>query len=287
MKNKIFYLHIPKCSGSTINKLFKDKIVKCKYIEHAESHLEKIELANGFSSYDYISGHITLPQFEKFVKDISVLKISTFRKPDEHLASHIAWVRKLGEPSEIERLSRHDDSIRKIVKKIVDVDLSSAPQITKFICWLEENRLYLFHNTQTRYLTGSLVQNHIHLLHAFKQLDSLDFVGISERLTEFIVYLFYGLGWEVDSIDIPKENQNLERFGFDMSNKEIKSAVTPLIEFDWIIYCRAREIFISRLHLMLAEFERNGPFGYSSVAIRSVNTRINNLLKKRKNRTFF
>ena len=153
---RIFYLHIPKTAGSTINKIFLSNHDEDEALTHIESKniFDGKECNSGPNIYRYLSGHIKYPFLRNNLDLKDWTTICTFRKPDEHLASHISWVRLLGEPGHENRLKQHGENIQEIVNHIKNVDLSSPSQIRDLISWLEDNNQYLFHNTQTRYLWG-------------------------------------------------------------------------------------------------------------------------------------
>ena len=159
----IFYLHIPKTAGTVINSLFSKSFTKESVATHIESQnilktLEADEIAN---KYSYLSGHIPYPQASSALQLDDWLIFSTFRKPEEHVVSHIAWVRLLTEKGHEERLKKHELPIKRIANYIKTLDLSKPEDLVHMIQWLENNNYYLFHNTQTRYLSGGKAQRTI------------------------------------------------------------------------------------------------------------------------------
>ena len=271
----IFYLHIPKTAGSAINKLFVSGYGDDKALTHIESKdlFGKKESKKEVSGYKYLSGHIPYPRVQLNIDLCRWASICTFRRPEEQLASHFSWVRLLAEPGHEDRLGQHTASIRKIVSYMKDVDLSSPDQIAGLIEWLEGNKFYLFHNAQTRYLCGGNAGRGIEpkLLHmALDNLDAIDFVGIVERMDEFILMLAHVFQLGVDESSLAKENSNSERFGLDLSNKETRKVVEPLIAYDRIICAKAREKFIDQYHSFLAVLEKNKQLSYTTVNINSL-----------------
>ena len=95
------------------------------------------------------------------------------------------------------------------------------------------------------------------LQQALNHLDEIDFVGIVERMDEFILMLAHVFQLEIDERLLEKENSNSERFGLDLTNSGTRKAIEPLIAYDRIIYAKAREKYIDQFHAFLAIVEKN------------------------------
>ena len=263
IKNKkVYFLHIPKTAGTTINTLFSTHFPEDKILTHIESNevITRPDKKDILSEYQYVSGHYPYPAAQANLTLSDRATIATFRSPEEHIVSHLCWVRLLGEPEHANRLSQHDSNIQSIVKHLKTVDLSDPDQIPALIDWLEENNFFLFHNTQTRYLCGgkknpSLTENQIQT--ALTNLEEIDFVGTVERLNEFILLLISTLDINTTNNMPKRENTNNNKFGMDSNNKALITALNPLIKYDKIIYDKAREIFIDKFHNFLASIEKS------------------------------
>jgi len=263
--NKYFFLHIPKTGGSFFNgflaKNFKDFVdhIESKIDLNNENDLKKLKKINAFS------GHIIYPLFRnKFKENISYITI--LRNPIEQIISHITYVRELGEKSEKNRLEKHSEVIKKIVFKLKTVDLSSPNEIKQLIKWLEDNKIWLFHDCQTRYLGGGMgAIKPINLNMALENLEKIDYVGITERLKEFMILL--ALKEKFKLIEYQKENVTKNRYGLDINNPEIRKELQPLIQNDHIIYKFARKKFIANLYESIYNFEiKKGP-RYSAIRV--------------------
>jgi hypothetical protein len=264
-KQKIFYLHIPKTAGSSMNKFLTAQYKEDESLIHIESKVDFADkkAIDKIDNYKLLSGHIQLPQMQRKLKVLdSRTTIATFRIPIEHVISHIAWVRKLGDKGEEGRLKQHNSTVQKIVKKLLTLDLSNASDISKLIKWLEDEKIYLFHDTQTRYLCGgpnsSLGAAQIN--QALIHMNKLDFVGTTERLKEFQSMLCYRLNWMFCDKQEEKININTSYYGLDIKDETIRKALQPLVQSDNIIYRIAREKFIDDMHRFLVEIEKSkGP----------------------------
>ena len=260
-KNKIFYLHIPKTAGSSMNKFLTSQFKEGQTLTHIES---KIDFQNNddvlkADNYELLSGHIQLPQAQHKLKVFETRQIiTTFRIPFEHVVSHIAWVRKLGDNGEEKRLQQHNATVQKIVAKLLQTDLSNAEDVLSFIDWLEMEKIYLFHDTQTRYLCGGPAKELLpqHINSAISNLQKIDFVGVTERLGEFMALLCFQNDWKINTSEEIVENKNSNNYGLDIQNPKIREALQKLVKWDNLIYKLARERFIDDMHLFLAQLEK-------------------------------
>lgn len=240
MSQKYFYLHIPKTAGTTFNDFLKKNFSSAQCTFHLESKIDKVK------NKTVLSGHIVLPKAEKVIPNFNeYIQLTVFREPLKQLSSHLRYVRKLGEPSEKKRLQHHTAPIQKIVARLLLTDLSSPKEIQTFIQWLEDENLALFHNTQTQYLIGSRFKvNEAMLEEAKKRLNNIEFVGITEKLDEYMRLLTFKLKLPHNSACGNKRlNITSEHFGLDIDDKETQKVLEPLIYYDKIIYQQAQDRF--------------------------------------------
>lgn len=275
--SKLFYLHIPKTAGTTLNKFLEELYGEENCEFHIESHKDLLNFNDSYSLQNkkILSGHITLPRANKLITNFSQYKIFTlFRDPYEHISSHLRYVRRLGDPSESSRLKMHTAQIQKIVAKILSVDLSNASDIIKFITWMEEEKISLFNNTQMQYL----VQNRFDFskkmfIKAQDALSKIDIVGISERTDEFKFMIANKLN---KNFNLKPEilNKNTIQYGLDFNKISIRNAIEPLIKYDAILYQIARKRFIKDMHNLLSQIEiqSNSPY-YSTINLNVLNKR--------------
>src|SRR3546814_11800308 len=103
------------------------------------------------------------------------------RSPDTQLISHLAWVRRLAEPAEKEKLERQSPRIRAIVEQLAMRDLGDPDQLGTLVEWLGSSRSFLFHNTQTHYLSGLPAPDAAALPQALRNLKAVTHVGIDRK----------------------------------------------------------------------------------------------------------
>jgi hypothetical protein len=269
---KFWYLHIPKTAGTSINTIISSQFSADESLTHIEIEgvIGNPEKCSEAKRYRYLSGHIAFPSAKSQLDIDERVTLSTFRKPDEHIVSHINFVRKLGEPGEEKRLASHSNAIQHIVEYLKTLDLSKADDLRELVNWMEGEKLYLFHNVQTKYLCGgkgSSTLDSSEILRALRNLQSFDVVGIVERLDEFVFMLAHMFDFTIAPEHFRKENSTNQVFGLDINDKEIRKALTPLIEVDQIIYAKARERFIEELHSVLASVEKREYARFSTVNV--------------------
>jgi hypothetical protein len=238
LKQKYFYLHIPKTAGTTFNDFLKRAFSSKETLFHIESKLEKIE------NQSVLAGHIILPRAQKIIPNFeNYIKLTVLRDPLSQVSSHLRYVKKLGEPSELKRLEGHTDSIKIIVSFLGTIDFSKVEDINRLIYWLEENNYVLFHNCQMQYLIGSrFIVNETDIERAKQVIDTIEYVGITERLNEYMEFLSQEFG-----IRGPVKNKKLnitsETYGLDIKNPDIIKALEPFIAYDKVIYQYTKEKF--------------------------------------------
>lgn len=258
---KIYYLHIPKTAGTVLNTFLQQGVSKDRIIEHIEvkqNILSKDE--NIYDKYDFISGHIPFENIEPLVKTklSNYMTVATFRDPMMHLYSHITFVKEFKVYSR--RFRDLPESIQKIVRKLNEIDLSSVSDLKEFIDWLEKNNLYLFHNVQTVYLSKQPLHpvGLVELKRAMKNIEKIDFIGIQERLDEFMLMLAYYLGFEPHDIVEKRLNTTKSRYGLDIDNQDVKKVLNPLYGLDMILYDKAKKIFFDQFYDFIKSIEIDG-----------------------------
>lgn len=234
MNQKFIYFHVPKSAGSSLNNFLSANIDN--YLKHIES--EKIDSKFVFENYDALSGHVPFSRIEKLFDLGCISTLITFREPYSYVASHIAWIRKLADEGEEERFNNHPEIFQKIALKMKEFDFSQPREITAFILWLEEIKFFYLHNTQTIYL--DLNKN---IERALENLQKIDFVGVTDRLEEFIDILAYEFDFEKLDIAKTNVNKNSNKYGLDVTNEETRKALLPLLDKDIVIYEESKKTF--------------------------------------------
>ena len=236
----VFFMHIAKTAGSSVNEFFIEHFGR----ERAAMHIESVSDPQTLAQHQFISGHIGLERFER---DFDIDKFYTatmLREPVRQLVSHLNWVRHLSEPERAEFLQGHPKIVQDISARLQRVDFSSVEAMSRFVSELRPAERPLFDNCQCRYFY-SIPAGQPYSEEAFKRaaksLMRFDFVGLTEDFEPAIRYLGAKAGiikaWEKP----PHVNVNKFDYGFDVANPELVTAVAPLIRYDQALYHRASE----------------------------------------------
>lgn len=224
---KIFYFHVPKTAGSTINKyfstLYKNSITHIEGIENlTEKSLEK---------YEFISGHVSYSDMNKKMSLGNYHTIITFREPFSHITSHLAWIRRLAEPENKKQYLEHPCIFQNIASKMLDHDFSCADEIHNFIDWLESIEFYYLHNTQTLYLDinkkiGTAIEN----------LYKINHISLSNNIDNLLTNISENhLKINANLPLVSHENINQNKYGININDLKTRTALLRLIDKDIIL----------------------------------------------------
>lgn len=247
---KLFYFHVPKTAGTSLNQFISQNIPKHHF------HIESVESLNKkfCEEYNFLSGHVSYNRMNKITSLKEWITFATFREPVSYVISHLKWVKKLSEKGEEERFESHPKIFQKISMKMREYDFSKPSEISEFIQWVESINFFYFHNTQLHYMNqtsnqGNLSKNQIDK--AIENLKKIDFIGIQEELDVFMDILSDEFGWSID--EKPHNNINTNNFGLDINNKAIVDALFPLYKQDMLMYEEAKKMFNQQTKLYLKE----------------------------------
>lgn len=239
---KVFFLHIPKTAGNSINAYFKKTVDALQYHDHLESNAawrdatQRQQLIEGGV---YLSGHITYAELTKKLDHNDWFVFTCLREPHVQLVSHFAYVRNLAEPSERKRFDVHTPVIQELALRLAEIDLSNPGSLERLPEALGPHGVALFHNTQTRYLGGRPGTNPVtekDLEVALENAAQLDFVALNEAIDDDLKAIAQYLGVERVPEIVPKENVATNKFGLDPRNETQMRSLRPLIEYDVRLY---------------------------------------------------
>jgi Sulfotransferase family len=250
-KKQIFFMHIAKAAGTSVNSYFRNHLGDNKCIFHIESHKawNEKKLKN-FDSYDFLSGHISLNEFRKNFNSDNFNLITFVRNPIDHLISHLVWVRHLSEPENFQRLQNHPDYVKKISKKLNGIHFSNHDQLRKFIENMNDFERMLFDNRQTRYFSKVMKEKAVDRQdceYAIKSFKKFDLIGITEQYESSMALVAKYFGWIFKSEDIKKENVSKHDYGIDRESEAFYETVFPLIQYDIDLYINAVKLFNKNL----------------------------------------
>ncbi|QKX15826.1 sulfotransferase family 2 domain-containing protein [Microbulbifer sp. YPW1] len=237
----LFFMHIAKTAGSSVNEFFIEHFGH----ERAAMHIESVSDLQSLAHHQFISGHIGLERFERDFERDKFYTATMLREPVRQLVSHLNWVRHLSEPERADFLQGHPDIVREISARLQKVDFSSPEAMSRFVSELRPAERPLFDNCQCRYfhsIPASKPFNDEAFLQALNNLKRFDFVGITENFEPAIRYLGAKAGIVKNWEKPPRVNVNKFDYGFDVTNPELITAVAPLIRYDQELYQRVSEL---------------------------------------------
>jgi len=236
--NKIFFLHIPKTAGTSINEMLVREFDKNRVQFHIESDRVNQFKNIDCSRYDLLSGHVRLFEIENYFQIENFLRITLVRDPFHQLISHINWMKYIGQfPRNLKYFGLHE-SIRLLSIQMAKVNFLKLSSIEVFFKNLPDVGYALFDNCQTKYLMNSIVPDKLNLEDAHKAistLDSFDIIGRLEQLDVFIDEVNRKMNWEKE-MNIERKNVSLLKKGIDINLPGLKELLYPFYCVDQVVY---------------------------------------------------
>ena len=246
---RMFFVHLPKTAGSTVNAFMKDCLGERACATHIETRPEW-KFGNVpdsiFEDKVFLSGHVHLRFLRQKLTLRNTLVTTMLRDPIDQLISHIAWARRLAEPDEKERFYRHHSEVQHVATCLAELDLGSPVHLAKWASELSPGARSFFDNCQVRYLTdrgqidrgptGRVTQRD--LLGAIGNLEIFDLVGRSDRVPSFLNKVAAKMSLqECSGSDVNvRENVTKTKYGLDPGDAGIRAALESLIQFDQVLY---------------------------------------------------
>ena len=236
---KLFFLHIPKTAGSSVNQSLKNQLGRLPAYTHIEGLMDSW---NELLDARFLSGHITYPTYEKNFAPSNFVVAAFFREPYKHIESHLNWVRHLMEPKKHDFLIEHPVVVQTIAQKLSLLDFASSKTWGQFVKQLKPVQYGLFDNLQVRYLSDVKPSERVtetHLEQALARLKKIQLVGIAEHFDESMSLIHQAMGFDKPVEKNVRSNVNSFSYGADFSNLDNQKAIEPLVKFDQILYQQA------------------------------------------------
>lgn len=148
----IFFVHVPKTAGSTVN--FHLEREMGNGIAHCESLLgNDKELKEAVENCDWLSGHVPFEVADARIRKLSSREIryfATIREPFQQVMSHYNWLHEIYY-RDMDFYNAHPDMIKNISKEIREKSKTIDDIIDNLSRYAG-----LFQNIQSRYLLGNM-----------------------------------------------------------------------------------------------------------------------------------
>ena len=236
MDKLVYFMHVAKAAGSSVNKMIASHYSPSEIITHFENF--PLEKNNELQSKKFISGHPFFHIAKRRLPNINnYYKVSVFRNPIDHVISHIAWIRKLAEPENHLQFKAHAIHFQKMSIRLKNMDLSSSSELVNFTQNLNKYERVTFDNFQTRYISNKLPENIIESDYRDIRLilNEFDLIGTTEYLDVFFKKLCSAMRWPSPET-IATENTANNYYGLDPKDSSHFEALRPLIKHDLRLY---------------------------------------------------
>lgn len=241
-EKKIFFMHMPKCAGSSIYDLFSSHY---KVLGFAETFLPDIAaLREATGEIDFVGGHIRIHDMMQIVgSDPNYRCFTIMRDPVEQLASHLCWIKRYNLDERRNDYGQLDLFTRRLVDELKPVDFADPGHLDHFLTHLPAKGLIYFDNMQSRYLLNEhrsewkewqpVTLNLTH--HILENLSRFEFVGHMsrpERTLEMVRSRFFP---QSDAISLPVTNVNTLEEKIDTGNPMIVDVLKKRLNVDlWL-----------------------------------------------------
>ncbi len=208
-QKKTFFIHVAKTAGSSFNQFLETYFTGDEHCEKYRKNRQKTQLRelNKIRTFDYISGHLTLREFQHNFQRDDYFLVTLLRNPVHQVISHLNWVYYVGEDINSDFFKNHPAHDQEIILSIRKRNLSDYREIIQAL--LEHQGLFL--NNQSRYFQTSQNLNEYNII---ENLKSFDLVGMTENYKQFVF----------DYIKLQKMNINPK---FEFKNKNINPKINP------------------------------------------------------------
>ena len=245
---KLMFMHIAKTAGSSMNRFIADSIGadRCAFHLEIDKRWRDPSGLRQLGEKVAISGHVTYRMFAERLDLAEYVKVTMLRNPLDHLISHLAFIRRLADPSQRTRLNGHTPAIQAFVAKLAALDFTDYNSVRDLVANLQPFERVLVENCQTRYLSHVPPVRPVdkHALNVARgALHKFDILGFTETIDVFLDSVASRMGWPRPKT-APRENLHPERYGIDATNPAIRAALQPLIHFDSALYKYAQKVFV-------------------------------------------
>jgi hypothetical protein len=243
-RQKLFFMHIAKAGGSSVNAYFSRQFAPDEARRHLESDPAWRSDPSSLEQRCFLSGHVNSVAIDRHLALEGFRRVTVLREPLEQLVSHLAWIRRLAAPGEEERYEAHPPYVRAFADKLAATDLSDSGALEALVAGLTREERGLVDNCQCRYLTDTVPDwvRAEHVPAAVERLKWFHHVGFVDRLEAFLAEVARAMAWPLP-VRMGRENVTREFFGLASPSAGQIAALKPLTRHDEAILAVARRRF--------------------------------------------
>ncbi|MGQ0565922.1 MAG: hypothetical protein ACT4OK_12745 [Gemmobacter sp.] len=244
-RTPLFFLHIPKTSGSSVNRLLADVYGSGNLIEHAEYTVPKLlDGSLPTMAVDCVSAHFPLCHWALYRETDAYARATILRDPWQRLVSHVNWTNRFNNGEPLPTSGRGAAATRAVVEVLARTDFQRRDHIQALFDVVQaEPDFILFDNLQVRMLVTGNPQSSLQvpdegsLRNARSNLKQFAVWGICEDQAGFQQRLLNAVGSDVQPVPI-HENAG-QPLALTPDNDIAREVFAPWIGLDQSLYDRA------------------------------------------------
>lgn len=250
LKRPLVFLHIPKTSGSSCNRLLADLYGADNFIAHAEYRLPRLLSRRAPSQVaDGISAHVPLCRWSLYAGSGAYGRVTMLRDPWPRLVSHINWLARFLQGH---RFPKGETSLtlRRVVEALGQTDFDSRDSLLRFMAVVrrEVDGFNAFDNLQVRMTilghpraTYRPVIGGAEVAQAIANISAFDLVGVCEDQDTFRDRLVTLVESAEAPAEPPRENVGKLRL-LSVDNGLAREMFAPWVALDQQLYDAARQL---------------------------------------------
>ncbi len=146
---KVFYMHIAKAGGTSVNEFFESHLGASNCFVHIEG--KKWDPLEIVENYKFISGHVRIQRIRQMIDLKGFYMFTVLRDPESHIMSHLAWVKGIAKDPSSRFFKSHTPEVQELALRLKQLDFEDITALTKFFETLSPQGYNLFDNCQSRY----------------------------------------------------------------------------------------------------------------------------------------
>jgi hypothetical protein len=239
----LFFMHIPKTSGSSINSILKVIYGEDNFVEHIEAlnrraNKKHLDITK---QVDCVSGHVYLGRWLRFAGAEQYALATILRDPWKRLVSHINWMDRFNQGVDREALLRLDPPAQRAIRILAVTDFEDRRSIVRMRNRISKQpRWSLFDNLQTRMFSKNSIHEVLTQQSVERAIDAMgQFVAIgicddqaafSARISDFAKVK--------TALENVHANAAPTSARLSTSNDVARAALEQWMQFDAVLYER-------------------------------------------------